>query len=300
MMYVKEASVLKIKPKPPLFKTSYNKKFNGKSWETDLSLNIYDFHARGYMPDIVRTFQQDPKAEKFYDLSPQSFLNNNPLSFIDPTGMEAIPPIGFDQEDGAQHTDKDGSWVYNKSTNVWEGKNGAQSYDNMITLSELTINMPDPYEGTYFDKDNKGSGIYAPYIPDAIGVSASIEFSGIFGKGSVGSGLAVDKNNNGAFVLSGGASLGLTYELPKISIGISLDFHDNYNGNIDVLQGLEGNDIGYSGGAYIIGGSYSNSAQKTKEGYVKANSGVESKSINIGLTSPSFNYNKEKSKVWKF
>jgi RHS repeat-associated protein len=87
MMYVKEASVLKIKPKPPLFKTVYDKKFNGKSWETDLSLNIYDFHARGYMPDIVRTFQQDPLAEKFSNMSPYSFLNNNPLRFTDPTGM---------------------------------------------------------------------------------------------------------------------------------------------------------------------------------------------------------------------
>lgn len=39
------------------------------------------------MPDIVRTPQMDPMAEKFYDLSPQSFLNNNPLRIIDPTGM---------------------------------------------------------------------------------------------------------------------------------------------------------------------------------------------------------------------
>jgi RHS repeat-associated protein len=90
MMLVKEASILKIKPVPPLFKTSYDKKFNGKSWETDLSLNVYDFHARGYMPDIVRTFQQDPLAEKFSNMSPYSFLNNNPLYFVDPDGRDVI------------------------------------------------------------------------------------------------------------------------------------------------------------------------------------------------------------------
>ncbi len=33
--------------------------------------------------------RHDPLAEKFYNLSPQSFLNNNPLSFIDPTGMSS-------------------------------------------------------------------------------------------------------------------------------------------------------------------------------------------------------------------
>ena len=90
MMYVKEASVLKIKPKPPLFKTVYDKKFNGKSWETDLSLNIYDFHARGYMPDIVRTFQQDPKAEEMRRWSPYSFFFNNPMRFVDPDGMKPV------------------------------------------------------------------------------------------------------------------------------------------------------------------------------------------------------------------
>jgi hypothetical protein len=50
---------------------------------------MYDFGGRIYMPDIVRTTTIDPMAEKFYNLSPQSFLNNNPLSFIDPTGMES-------------------------------------------------------------------------------------------------------------------------------------------------------------------------------------------------------------------
>lgn len=71
-------------------------------------------------------------------------------------------------------------------------------------------------------------------------------------------------------------------------------------GNQDVLEGLGGTDIGYSGGAYIVGGSYGTSAQETNDGYVKASSGVETKSINIGPTSPSFHYNIEKAKVWKF
>jgi RHS repeat-associated protein len=66
---------------------SYSEKFNGKSWEDELGLNMYDFHARGYMPDIVRTPIFDPLQEEFYSMSPYSFLNNNPLRFTDPTGM---------------------------------------------------------------------------------------------------------------------------------------------------------------------------------------------------------------------
>jgi RHS repeat-associated protein len=69
---------------------TYKYKFQGKELQDELGLNWYDFGGRVYMPDIVRTPQLDPMAEKFYDLSPQSFLGNNPLSFIDPTGMEII------------------------------------------------------------------------------------------------------------------------------------------------------------------------------------------------------------------
>ena len=67
----------------------YKYKYNGKELQDELGLNIYDFGARGYMPDIGRTTTYDPLTEKFYDLSPQSFLNNNPLRFTDPTGMES-------------------------------------------------------------------------------------------------------------------------------------------------------------------------------------------------------------------
>jgi RHS repeat-associated protein len=68
---------------------NYKYKFQNKEWQDELSLNLYDFGGRLYDPASVRTTTHDPLAEKFYDLSPQSFLNNNPLSFIDPTGSEA-------------------------------------------------------------------------------------------------------------------------------------------------------------------------------------------------------------------
>ena len=68
----------------------YKYKYNGKEWQDELGLNTYDFGARGYMPDIVRTPTLDPLAEKFYSFSPYSFLNNNPIRFIDPDGKQSI------------------------------------------------------------------------------------------------------------------------------------------------------------------------------------------------------------------
>src|SRR5699024_3947858 len=68
---------------------SYRYTFGGKEEQPELGLNWMDFHARNYMPDIVRTMTMDPLADKFVTLSPYSFLNNSPLRYTDPTGMAA-------------------------------------------------------------------------------------------------------------------------------------------------------------------------------------------------------------------
>lgn len=62
-------------------------RYNAKEWQDELGLDVYDFHARNYMPDIGRTTTQDPLADNFANQSPYSFFNNNPIYFIDPTGM---------------------------------------------------------------------------------------------------------------------------------------------------------------------------------------------------------------------
>jgi RHS repeat-associated protein len=59
----------------------------------DHSLNVYDFHARGYDPAIGRTWHVDPKAHLMPAWSPYSFGFNNPLRFIDPDGQYPIDII---------------------------------------------------------------------------------------------------------------------------------------------------------------------------------------------------------------
>ena len=70
----------------------YKYKFGGNEFQDELGLNMYDFGARNYMADIGRTTTFDPKAEKYYNASPQSFLNNNPIRYVDPTGMQWEDP----------------------------------------------------------------------------------------------------------------------------------------------------------------------------------------------------------------
>jgi RHS repeat-associated protein len=75
---------------PPAYATSYKYKYNGKEFQDELNLNVYDYGARFYMPDIVRWGQIDPLAEKYYNINPYAYVANSPLLFIDPDGKQII------------------------------------------------------------------------------------------------------------------------------------------------------------------------------------------------------------------
>ena len=66
---------------------NYQYKYNGKEWQDELGLNVYDMSARNYMPDIGRWGVIDELGELFYDQSPYAFANNNPAIFSDPSGL---------------------------------------------------------------------------------------------------------------------------------------------------------------------------------------------------------------------
>jgi RHS repeat-associated protein len=69
-------------------------KYQSKEYQDDLGLNLYDFHWRQYDPWSVHTTTIDPKAEKFYQLSPYSWAAGNPMKYIDPDGREIIGTDG--------------------------------------------------------------------------------------------------------------------------------------------------------------------------------------------------------------
>ena len=78
--------------KPQAVTTSDNRHlFNGKELQNNLlggvNLDLYDYQARFYDPQIGRFTTIDPASELGRRWSPYAYVLNNPMIYVDPTGM---------------------------------------------------------------------------------------------------------------------------------------------------------------------------------------------------------------------
>lgn len=141
--------------------------------------------------------------------------------------------------------------------------------------------LPGYINRAYRDAASSG-GRYSPYRYDAFSISYTVSARGIGVEGGFTIGVAV-ADGDVALVVGTGGSLGIKPEIPGLKTGFQLAIHNNYGGNKDVLAGLAGTDIGYEG-SFILGGAYSVSAAKDKNGqFVPATSGVRTFGVNAGV-----------------
>ncbi len=75
-------------------KIKYNAKEEQRQEFSDGSgLELLDYGARMYDPQMGRWQVLDPLSDKYYLLSPYSYCVNNPIKYIDPDGQDIKPAI---------------------------------------------------------------------------------------------------------------------------------------------------------------------------------------------------------------
>ena len=72
--------------------TPFMYKYNGKEYQDELGLNMYDMDMRQYDPAIARWVVLDPVIH--HSMSPYNAFDNNPVFWADPSGANSI----FDQQ----------------------------------------------------------------------------------------------------------------------------------------------------------------------------------------------------------
>ncbi len=62
--------------------------YSGKEFYSLKGVNLYDFNARTYAPDIARFMQPDPLADDYHWLSPYSYCAGDPINRVDRDGKD--------------------------------------------------------------------------------------------------------------------------------------------------------------------------------------------------------------------
>jgi RHS repeat-associated protein len=205
----------------------HRNKYNGKEYLSDLGW--YEYGFRMFDPAIGRWHVIDALSENHYDLTGYNYVMNNPLRYIDPFGLDTLDNTAANFNYSLVNTGDvliNGGIVLDEAVAKAkpEKKSREQQLLERFQYGFLTQN----------EYDNRD---YHPYMPDAIGIDASLSVDAIFARGGINFG-AMAGSSTWAPYISGFGGGGFKSGLPKFhwSLRITLADRVNKNSEFNILD----------------------------------------------------------------